>query len=529
MKLHWDSMGRLGALFAALLAPCASTAAEAARPNLLLAIADDWSYPHASAYGCRWVKTPAFDRIAREGLLFTRAYTPNAKCAPSRSCLLTGRNSWQLKEAANHVCFFPVEFMTYPEALAANGYFCGKTAKGWGPGVAREADGKPRPLVGRAFDKRTAPPPAKGISNNDYAANFGDFLDGAPKDQPWCFWYGAIEPHRAYEEGAGVAKGGKQLSDVDRVPPYWPDTDLVRRDLLDYAFEVEHFDRHLGRMLALLEQRGQLSNTLVVVTSDNGMPFPRAKGNAYEVSVHMPLAVMWPAGVRSPGRVIDDYVSFIDFAPTFLSVAEVDANKAGMQPITGRSLTAIFRSGKSGRVEPARDFLLLGQERHDVGRPNDWGYPIRGLLENDWLYLQNFEPARWPACNPETGYLNCDGSPTKTLLIQGRTQAAVSPYWNLSFGQRPAEEFYDLRSDPACVTNLAGRAEVASRQAALKSRMHAALKAQADPRVLGQGAVFDAYPYADAQMRGFYERHRKGEKLNPGWVNATDFEPQPLE
>ena len=97
-----------------------SQAAE--RPNILFCIADDASYPHMGAYGCDWVKTPAFDRVARQGLLFTRAYTPNAKCAPSRACILTGRNSWQLKEACNHIPFFPAEFKSYVEALAEHGY-----------------------------------------------------------------------------------------------------------------------------------------------------------------------------------------------------------------------------------------------------------------------------------------------------------------------------------------------------------------------------------------------------------------------
>src|ERR1039457_5838334 len=95
------------------------------RPNILFAVADDWSFGHAGAYGCKWVKTPAFDRIAREGLLFMRAYTPTGKCAPSRAAMLTGRNPWQLKAAANHWCIFPPEFKTYAEALAGLGYFVG--------------------------------------------------------------------------------------------------------------------------------------------------------------------------------------------------------------------------------------------------------------------------------------------------------------------------------------------------------------------------------------------------------------------
>ena len=93
----------------------AAGAAQPAKPNILFAVADDWSYGHAGAYGCSWVKTPSLDRVAREGILFTHAYTPNGKCAPSRAALLTGRNPWQLKAAANHWCYFPAEFKTFPE------------------------------------------------------------------------------------------------------------------------------------------------------------------------------------------------------------------------------------------------------------------------------------------------------------------------------------------------------------------------------------------------------------------------------
>ncbi len=132
-KNFWRPMARV-----ALVVLCALSASETradetdrpgSRPNILFAIADDWSYGHASAYASTWVKTPAFDRVAREGLLFMRAYTPNAKCAPSRACLLTGRNSWQLKEAANHFPFFPSEFKTYAEALGEHGYFVGSTPR----------------------------------------------------------------------------------------------------------------------------------------------------------------------------------------------------------------------------------------------------------------------------------------------------------------------------------------------------------------------------------------------------------------
>ena len=502
-------------------------AAPATPPNILFAIADDWG-AHAGAYGTKWVRTPHFDRVARDGILFQNAYTPNAKCAPSRASILTGRNSWQLKEAANHICYFPAEFKGWGEALAEHGWFVGHTTKGWAPGVANDANGKPRQMTGKAFNARKLTPPASGIGTADYAANFDDFLAAAPAGKPWAFWYGAIEPHRGYEFGSGVKKGKHATSEIDHVPAFWPDNETIRNDMLDYAFEVEHFDTHLGRMLACLERRGLLENTLVIVTSDHGMPFPRGKGSAYEYSNHVPFAAMWARGIAGRGRVVADYISFIDLAPTFIELAGLTWAQTGMAESPGRSLTDIFRANRSGQVNPARDHVLIGMERHDIGRPNDVGYPIRGIVQSGLLYLENFEPSRWPACNPETGYLNVDGGATKTFILAARRQNPADPFWALCFGKRPGVEFYDLRTDRDCVRNLATQTATDQQRAALKERMYALLKAQGDPRMFGQGEVFDRYLHANAGHRHFYERYMKGEKLNAGWPVDDQGESVPL-
>jgi arylsulfatase A-like enzyme len=520
-----------GLLFvAALLAWSArlDAAQDSARPNLLFVIADDWGR-HAGAYGTPWIKTPGFDRVAREGLLFRNAFTPNAKCAPSRATLLTGRYSWQLEEAGNHMAYFPRKFKSYPEALADHGYFVGVTGKGWGPGIAIDARGKPRAICGKPFQSRKAPPPARAIGNNDYAANFADFLDAAPAGQPWCFWYGATEPHRAYEYGVGVSKGGKGTDDIDHVPAYWPDNETIRNDMLDYAFEVEHVDRHFLRMFEELERRGQLDNTFIVYTSDHGMPFPRAKGQAYPASNRVPLAVRWPEGIQSAGRVIDDFVNFTDIAATFLDVAGVASADSGMAAISGQSWRPIFESDRSGQVIASRDHVLIGKERHDVGRPGDVGYPIRGLLRDGFLYLKNYKPNRWPAGNPETGYLNTDGSPTKTFILEARRQNPADKFWALNFGKRPPEELYDLHRDPDCVQNLAGDPAYAKRRAQMHQQMTEELKTQGDPRMFGQGDVFDGYPISTEPLRNFYERFQRGDKPKTEWVNESDFEKSPLE
>jgi arylsulfatase A-like enzyme len=402
----------------------------------------------------------------------------------------------------------------------------GYTGKGYSPGKAFKEDGSKRELLIKDFSSLKTTPPTKEISNNDYAGNFGAFLK-ASEDKPWAFWLGFTEPHRAYEYGSGVAKGGKKLQMIDRIPKYYPDSDTTRHDLLDYAMEIEYMDSHVASVLKTLEETGQLENTLIVFTSDHGMPFPRVKGNQYENANHIPFAVMWKNGINHPGRIVHDYVNMTDLAPTFLEAAGIEAKKSGMRPISGKSLFNIFKSEKSGQIDATRNFQLVGQERHDFGRPKDVGYPVRGIHKNGFLYLRNYEPDRWPACNPETGYLNCDGGAVKTMLLANRRKGIDTYYWKLSFGKRAAEELYDVSKDPDCINNLTQNAKYQAIKKAMEKEMEAKLLAQGDLRMQGYGQLYEQYP--GAEINGFYERFMKGEKFKLGWVNASDFEKEAIK
>src|SRR5258708_23478783 len=355
-------------LFTALLAAQPATAADAARPNILFIIFDDWNgSTHAGAYGCTWVKTPNFDRVAREGVLFKHAFTSNPKCSPCRASILTGRNTWQLHEAVSHGGYFPAGFETYPDLLEKSGYTVGLTGKGWAPGDFKTLAKRTRKPAGPSFDKLTQEPIASGISKNDYPGNFGEFLAQRDKAKPFCFWMGFHEPHRPYEWNSG-ARLGKKLEDV-KVPAFLPDTEIVRRDLLDYSVEVEWGDTQIGRALGLLEATGELDNTLVVVTSDHGMPFPYVKGQIHEDAFHLPLAMRWGRGIK-PGRVVEDFVNVRDLAPTYMELA-------GLAPhaqMTGKSLANILRSPRSGFIEN-RDFTLAGKDRHDPRPPTHLRHP----------------------------------------------------------------------------------------------------------------------------------------------------------
>ncbi len=508
----WGAIGLTG---------CTQQKVEIRKPNILFCIADDAGYPHMGVYGTKWVKTPAFDRVATEGLLFQRAYTCNAKSAPSRAAIITGRNSWQLEEACNHWPMFPAKFKSYPEALAENGYYTGYTGKGWSPGYAKDADGNSRNLTGKNWNEIKCDPQTQGISNIDYAANFKEFIRQKPQDQPFCFWYGALEPHRGYEYASSI-RMGKNTGQIDAVPAFWPDNEIVRTDMLDYAIEIEHFDNHLGMILQTLEEMGELDNTIIIVTSDHGMPFPRGKGQEYDYSNHIPFAVMWKAGIRHPGRVIRDYISVIDIAPTLLEVTGLTSEEVGMQPITGRSFTDLLNNRKT---DIDRDFVMIGKERHDVGRPNDQGYPIRGLIRGDYLYLRNFETSRWPAGNPETGYMNVDASPTKTEVLKARRNPATAYFWDLCFGKRQDTELYNITTDRECMYNLAGNSDYAALQSGMELELTKRLTEQEDPRMFGKGYIFDEYPYTGAQQM-VWNRMKAGETVNAAWINKSDYEPE---
>jgi uncharacterized sulfatase len=485
-------------LLALSFATCSQAPEAARRPNILLAISDDQSYPHASAYGATFVSTPAFDRIAREGVLFRNAFSASPGCSPSRASLLTGRHTWQLEQAGTHASSFPPKYVTYPDLLEKSGYFVGFTGKGWGPGNWQ--DFRPRNPAGPQFSDRETEPPYSGISRTDYAANFEEFLKQRPAGRPFAFWYGAHEPHRQYHKGAGLA-AGKRLDSVTP-PPFLPDTEEIRSDMLDYAVEIEWFDTHLARMIERLEQAGELDNTLIIVTSDNGMPFPRAKANAYEYGIHMPLAIRWGAQVPR-GRVVDDLVGWVDLTATILEAAGVE--HPGEFPLAGRSILDTLESQQQGLVDASRTQVFSARERHSSSRFDNWTYPQRAMRTPQYLYIRNFKPDRWPAGDPQKfeqdgtlgpmhgGYHDIDASPSLTFLIEKRDDPHISRFFHLAVDKRPGEELFDIQNDPGCLSNLAGQADFESIRAELSARLEKVLTETGDPRMLGNGDVYESY------------------------------------
>ena len=479
-------------LFCLLLAAAATALAQSDRPNVLFAISDDQSAMHAGAYGDTSNKTPAFDRVAREGVLFNYAFTASPSCTPSRSAILTGRNIWELEEGGILLGILRAKFTVFTLLLEDAGYELGATGKTWGPG---RMEGWRREVFGKRVTTHRLPEDQRrpGLNPIDYAANFDEFFAQRNQEKPFFFWLGTSEPHQRYDIGAWK-EAGKKLEDA-RLPGALPDHPDVRGEILDYGIEIEHFDSHLGRALATLEQAGELDNTLVIVTSDHGNPLPRSKCNLYDSGTQVPLAMRLP-GVIPGGRKVDDLISLVDIAPTILEAASVEVPGV----MSGRSLWGIAQSEKSGLVDDSRDFVVTAFERHTIARRGGVGYPMRAIRTHRYAYIRNYEPDRWPAGDPDysappQGFFgDVDRGVTKSFLMARALDPEIRPYYLMAYGRRPGEELFDIEKDPHQLRNIAADPEMAEVKQRLIWRLNAYLQAHDDPRQRG-ATPWDDYPF----------------------------------
>ena len=520
------------------------------RPNIVFAFADDWGR-YAGAYAAiegrgsinELVDTPSFDRVAREGVLFTNAVVPAPSCTPCRSSVLAGQYFWQTGLGAIlQGARWDESIPTYPLELEKAGYHIGYTYKVWSPGKTMNAPyGAERTRyepAGNDFNRfshwvteqaGTGPAGVDGASGErphaerveaakrrllaETRGNFRSFLEARPQGSPFCYWWGPTNTHRTWERGSGRALWGLDPDALEgRLPAFLPDVHEVREDVCDYLGECLAVDAGLGELVDELERRGELDNTLLVVSGDHGIPgIPRGKCNLYDLGSEVALAVRWPGRVAS-GRIVDDLVNLMDLAPTFLEAAGTRVPAS----MTAKSLMPILESPDSGRIDPERDHVVIGRERHvATAREGNLPYPQRAIRTHDYLYIRNYAPDRWPMGDPRgladdgataasehdltwNTHATCsdlDAGPTKAYVVLHRTDEAVRPLFDLGFGKRPAEELYDVRTDPDHMHNLADDAAHADTKAELAGRLEGLLLAQHDPRVAEDPCRYEGLPY----------------------------------
>ena len=507
----------------------------AGRPNIVFCFADDWGR-YARCYAPLDAKptinglleTPNIDSVAREGVLFRNAFVPSPSCTPCRSSVLSGRYFFRTGRGAILLgAEWDPAIPSFPLLLREAGYQIGKSYKVWSPGTPADAPYGGQRFAyqsqGGAFNRFSvnasrmvregmAVDAAKAKLLGEVRGNFRAFLSAREPGRPFCYWFGPTVTHRSWEKGSGKALWGIDADSLEgRLPGFMPDVPEVRGDFADYMGEIQAWDAGVGVILDELRAAGELDDTLVVLSGDHGMPgVPGGKCNLYDHGTAVALLARGP-GIAG-GRVVDDFVNLMDVAPTFLEAGGV----APPTDMAGRSFLGVLRSGTAGLVDPARTWVVTGRERHvDTAREGNLPYPHRALRTADHLYIRNFAPDRWPMGSPRfsgpadrpttetlesdtfAAFADMDNSPTKAWLVGQHGREEWAWHYDYAFGKRPAEELYDLRTDPDQMRNVADDPAYAAVRKEMAERLMGVLTDAGDPRVTGDGKTFERPPFTD--------------------------------
>ncbi len=499
------------------LCPLLVAAKPADKPNILFFLADDWGR-NASCYRDPArpsvndvIDTPNIDRVAREGVLFKNAFMGVSSCKPSRASMASGCYFWRCGQSAflqpdpgwaRNGTPDPGEALPrFGQLLAEAGYattIAGKTLE------MDKRLTKHFPLGGDALrfslyarKNRLGREETAKVFEQAVRDVMHSMLAGRKPGQPFCHILGPVGPHRPFAKGSGRELWGIEPNSLKgKLPAFIPDEPETREDYADTLGEVLALDLEVGVILDELKKAGELDNTMLVLTGDNGVNMPRGKTHCYDIAVRAPLMIRWPAGIAKPGRVVEDFVGQIDFAPTWLEAAGLTAPAT----MDGRSLLPLLTSDKSGIIDSTRDHVVVGRERHEADtRPDLMPYPMRAIRTADFLYIRNFKPDRWPCGNPygtegPKGDANPQGSGTVAWLVEHQKDPSIKPLYDLIYGKRPLEEIYDLKNDPDQMHNLASDPALSAVKEGLSGQLMSVLEKTKDPRLTD---AFDNPPYVN--------------------------------
>jgi len=409
-------------------------------PNIVVILADDMAWDDLGAFGNKNVRTPNLDRLAAEGMTFEQAFLTISSCSPSRASILTGRYPHQTDAEQLHWPM-PASQIIFPQRLKQAGYFVGAAGK-WHLGDAM----RERFTVVREVDTSgfQLPPNAGADTGGKFVETaIGDARSGCsdwvsllrerdPR-KPFFVWLAAVDPHRPYD---------KQISNQPHrpeevvLPPYHPDTLLVRRDYARYYDEITRLDRFVGEVLAELDAQAVAENTLVIFFSDNGRPFPRDKTTLYDSGIRTPLIVRWPAVVNR-GTRCKQLVSSIDLASTILSVANVNPGRT----FSGKDFSPLLR----GENIEIRDAIFAEKNWHDYEDRS------RAVRDKRYKYIINHYSDL-----PGTPPADAARSDTFKEMQRLRAEEKLPEVQSTCFrAPRPREELYDLTTDPYELNDLA--------------------------------------------------------------------------
>lgn len=468
MKFRLTSLlALLGALSALGLAAAPAT------PNFLLLIADDFTFSDVGCYGGQ-AYTPAIDRLAEEGMRFTRCFQAAPMCSPTRHALYTGMYPIKTGAYPNHTFVSRPNTTSIAQRLQSVGYRVALSGKRHvGPAQVLPFEYLPDPLD----DK----------NHRTFLAS----CDSAGK--PFCLVLASHNPHSPWTLGDRSRYDAAKL----RLPPGWPDTPETRLELRDYLAECTEFDAEVATALALLKETGADQNTVVVLLSEQGTSQPRAKWNLYDRGIQSACIVRWPGVVRA-GSQTDALVEYVDILPTFLEIAAAPRTP----DLDGRSFLPVLR----GEATEHKEFVFAEYTNRGVYYGSDH-YGIRSVRSARFKYIWNFTPDD-PYANASMQNETYRSWVRAAAAGDAFAQAAIARYLH-----RDEIEFYDVVADPEEFHNLAGDPRLAAERARHRSQLDAWMKAQGD---LGQATEMQALAhmqrYVEEPAAGAGNAKKKGKK-----------------
>lgn len=397
------------------------------RPNILWISTEDLS-PRLGCYGDSIARTPNIDRLASEGTRFTNVFTTAAISSPCRAGIITGmyqtsigcmhmRTTTYRRSAENPMPYLgvpPHYVKAFTEYLRAASYYCTNNSK---------------------TDYQFARDPVPESIWNE-CGNTAHYKNRPDKDQPFFAVFNYVGTHESRNWDIDNVKTDPSTVEV---PPYYPDTEIVRRNLAKVYDNAARLDSVVAVLLDELEKEGVAENTVVFFWSDHGDGLPRAKRWLYDSGLHVPLIVRWPKQLQ-PGTVNDDMISSIDFGPTVLSLAgvRVPVHMQG-QPFLG------------SQAAMPRQYVFAARDRVDESYDM-----VRSVRDKDFLYIRNFYPNEpYPIWVP---YANRMPIMQEVMRLDAENRLNAHQKSWMSY-QRPPEELYDVKADPFQLNNLAENPE----------------------------------------------------------------------
>ncbi|MDP6719088.1 MAG: sulfatase-like hydrolase/transferase, partial [Pirellulaceae bacterium] len=441
------------------LACGAGAALASERPNFLLFTADDLHAESLGVYGGRPVDlTPNLDAFATEAMRFTRAHVNAAICAPCRAIIATGRYSH--RSGAMGFMKAREDVPDIVTTLQNGGYLAGILGK------VGHSTPKNSMKWDYQFDQKEL---GNGRNPEIYYQRSKAFLEQSKKaGKPFYFMVNSHDPHRPYcnpdklTRGAAMPSRTYQPSEVE-VPGFLPDLPGVRAELAHYLNSTRRLDDTFGKVMQALQESGFADNTLVVFISDNGIAVPFAKCNAWFHSSRTPMLVRWPGTVRAGMTNDRDFVSTVDFFPTFLEVTAVK----GPDGLDGRSFVSLIE----GKPQDGREHVFTQIDSKAGGD----SVPMRCVQNGHYGYIYN------PFSDGKHWYRNNnEGKTMAAMQVAAKTDVEIAARIKL-FRYRVPEELYDLQHDPDCLHNLIDRPNHQGTIDALQDQLVTHMKRTSDP------------------------------------------------